>query len=97
MKQLRMLWMVFSISCSSVPRPNTDICIANVPAKHRICYNLLRDYDDNGNLTPGAKPSYKPLSSLNDINKNAMTDPKGLANLKAYIRKLRNEANQRCQ
>jgi hypothetical protein len=92
--------MVFSlllIGCASVPRPNTDICIVNAPAKHRKCYNLLKDYDDEGNLKPGAAASYKPASKIEDLNKNATTDPKGLANLKAYLRKLREESKSRCQ
>lgn len=89
--------LILLAACAGVPRPDTDLCIANVPGKNRKCYNLLKDYDDNGNLVASAKPTYKSLSSLDDINKNATTDPKGLANLKAYIRKLRDEASSRCQ
>lgn len=92
---------VFSLllvcGCAGVPRPDTDLCVANVPGKNRKCYNLLRDYDNTGERIPGAKPTYKPLTSLNDINKSVMTDPTGFANLKAYLRKLRDEATRSCQ
>lgn len=77
------------LSACSVPRPNTDICIANAPANHLICYNLKKDYDNDGNRNPNAKPSYKPLTTVEDINKFACTDPDGLAELKIYLQDLR--------
>lgn len=86
-----MPWIIFSIllvACS-VPRPDTDICIANAPEKHLKCYNLKKDYDNNGERDPNAKPTYKPFAQIEDVNKFALTDPDGLANLKIYLQDLR--------
>jgi hypothetical protein len=78
-----------SLAACGVPRPDTDLCVVNAEAKHRKCYNLSRDYDDDGLLIPGAVPSFRPAVSVDDLNKNICTDPDGWANLKAYIKKLR--------
>lgn len=84
--------------CVSVQRPDTNVCVLNVPALHEVCYNLLRDYDDNGKLLPGAKPEIRQYndgpSMLMAVNRAIKTDPDGWANLKAYIRELR-AANRR--
>lgn len=53
----------------------------------------MRDYDSNGKLIPGVKPTITVYGNghdmLQDLNKNIITDPAGFANLKAYIRNLR--------
>jgi hypothetical protein len=92
--------IIFSLAlcgCVGIQRPDTDLCINNAPAKHKKCYNMLRDYDDNGKLKPGAKAFFKPLNSINDVNKDLDIDPKGLGNLKAYINQLKDEYQRRCQ
>lgn len=77
----------------SVSRPDTNLCVVNVPALHEKCYNLKSDYDDNGQLQPGAKPVIKqyatPDEMLAALNKKIGTDPDGWAHLKAYIKELR--------
>jgi hypothetical protein len=89
--RLMMLLAACSIlaGCNSVPRPDTDLCVNNAQLFHKKCYNLARDYDDAGNLKPDAKPIFKPLASLSDADKDVCTSPAGWANLKAYIRALR--------
>jgi hypothetical protein len=72
-------------------RPDTDVLIVNAPGGYLRGYNLKRDYDKDGNRNPDAKPIIKPASSLNDINKYACTDPKGLENLTVSVRILREE------
>lgn len=81
-------------SCASgVERPDTDLCLSNVPKLHELCTNLKRDYDDNGELKPGVKPQVRQYKDeaemLAALNKKTCTDPNGLANLKAYVRELR--------
>ena len=74
-------------------RPDSLLCVNNVPGLHKKCYNLLKDYDDNGALLPGAIPTviqYKtPEEMLEGVNKDVNTPPDGWANIKAYIRALR--------
>ena len=86
-----------SCDWSMPPRPDTNLCVLNSQALHKYCYNMHDDYDDNGLLIPGHKPKitqYKDASEmLEAINKTVGTDPTGWANLKAYVKNLR-EINQ---
>lgn len=49
---------------------------------------MKRDYTNDGRLKVGAKPTYKPAVTVEDLNKNLSVDPDGLINLKAYVRQL---------
>lgn len=90
--RLKILWVAFSLSaCSTVPLPHTDLCVANALGKHSTCYWVDSDFDDNGNVKPGAVPNLKPLNAIEDLNKAIWTDPDGWAELKAYIKQLRTE------
>lgn len=75
-----------------VPRPNTDLCGVNAQKLERRCYNLKTDYDRDGNRKPNAKPKIKPARDVYDLDRNFCTDPDGFAELKAYIKKLREAA-----
>lgn len=79
----------------AIARPNTDMCVVNAKAQHEKCYNLNRDYDNNGKLNPSAKPLFKPAVTVLDLDKNVCTDPDGWSNVKAYIRELRSAAKGR--
>lgn len=83
--------ILFASACS-VPRPNTDLCGVNAAKHERRCYNLRDDYDENGNRKPDAKPKIKPARDVQDLDRNICTDPDGFAELKAYIKKLREAA-----
>lgn len=92
MRLLKTLFLAFSLcACSSVSKPDTDLCVVNAPGEHLTCYNIRRDYDDDGNIKAGAKPTYRQAITVADLNKHVVTDPKGWANLKAYIKILREE------
>lgn len=95
--QLTKLLMISSLltGCvTTVERPDADFCIVNAPAGHQKCYNMKRDYGSDGKLKPGAVATFKPAKSIEDLNKNACTDPDGLANLKIYQRALRAELQE---
>ncbi len=83
------LLISFSLSACGVPKPDTDICGVNSEANHKLCYNLKKDYDNNGNRKPDAKPKVVEIQSLHDLNKNICTDPDGFENLLAYIKEMR--------
>lgn len=97
MRLLATLLIICSLySCARIPKPNTDLCVINAPGQHLSCWNLKTDYNDNGQIKPGVKPKIKVANSLNDVNKFIVTDPDGFAELKAYIKLLREEY-QRCE
>lgn len=78
----------------SIQRPDTDLCVVNAPDRHQKCYNLKKDYNDDGKLNPSAKPTFKPAVTVEDLNKNICTDPDGFANLKTYVKELRHAYEQ---
>jgi hypothetical protein len=92
--------MIFSLvvlsGCGSVERPDTDMCVVNVPGEYLYCYNLKRDYTDEGVRKKEALPTYRPLKVLNDVNKYTCTDPQGMGNLKVYIKELKKEVADKC-
>lgn len=90
-------------SCGKdAPKPHILACIVNAPAKHRKCYQLDKDYNDDGSLKAGAVPVIRANASLEDLNKaftidavepevpasNGLVD--ALASFKAYLKMLRN-------
>lgn len=92
--QQTLLLAVFSIhlfACSYVPLPHTNLCVANPALKHSKCYWLDKDYQEDGTLKPGAKPNFKPLITIDDMNKSIWTDPDSWGSLKGYIKTLREE------
>lgn len=91
-----LLLTAFSVGCG-IAKPNTNLCIVNARGETRKCYNLHDDYDDEGRLKAGAKPKYFETKTVMDLDKNACTDPDGLAELKAYIKKLRVAFEEECK
>ncbi len=90
-RPLILILTVFEIGCSTIPKPHSDLCVANAPNQTRKCYWTDKDYDNNGNLLPTAVANYQPMTSINDVNKWTMTDPDSWANLKAYLKDLEQE------
>jgi hypothetical protein len=91
MKLLIVLLITSSVvvSCANVERPDTDLCVVNAPAGHQKCYNLKRDYNNDGKRRKDAAPKFKPAKSIDDLNKSICTDADGFANLKAFVNELR--------
>lgn len=81
--------------CSSMPyRPNSNLCFINAPKSHCRGFNLLRDYDENGDRLPDAVPFVKPITSLDDLNKGAWMDVDSYVELVVYLRELRDTINE---
>lgn len=97
-------WVACSIlaGCGGVDRPHILDCIVNAKAKNRKCYQLDKDYNDDGSLKAGAVPVYRPNATLDDLDKvftvdsvdpevpasNGFVD--ALAGLKAWVKQLMN-------
>jgi hypothetical protein len=76
-------------------RPDSEICVVNAPAKHMKCYNLLEDYDGEGNLKTDASPLYRPALVVEDLNKYIVIDSeKSFENLKIWINEMKMECNK---
>lgn len=90
-KRLTLLLVVCSSVACSIPLPDTTLCVVNAPNKQAKCYNLKTDYNDDGTIKADAKPTYMPASVIEDLNKDICTDPDSFANLKAYIKTMREE------
>lgn len=80
--------LVISLTACSVPRPAGMACVVDLPDNQNICFDLQKDFDDQGNIKPDAKPQLLPL----DMDKRVNFDPDTWANVKAYIRKLKDRA-----
>lgn len=106
-KLLILLLIAGSAACG-VPRPDADVCIVIAPPedaeypRQRKCYNLAKDYNDDGTLKAEAKPVYRPNPKIEDLNKAMLVDSPhdadnpnpahfedGIARIKAWIKKLR--------
>lgn len=101
-KLLTVLLLAFSFAgCDlyAVKRPSFPVCVNNVPALHRRCYDFKYDFDDLGQISPNAKPKivqYKTRDEMLDaINKSVSVDPDPLAILKAYLKDVRDAAGRK--
>ena|GEM_PF-2341856 len=94
MKLLTMLLMVFELVACSAPAPDTDVCVVNALQSRMKCYNLARDYDDDGNIKPTASPTYKPCQNCEAVDKHIVTDSIGFQNLKAFANQINYRLNQ---
>lgn len=79
MRLLMMSLAIFSLcACVHEPiRPNTYVSGLNGPDMWLEGYNLLRDYDADGNLKPDAKKNYYPFISVKDLNAALVIMPPG--------------------
>lgn len=94
-------WAVFSLlaGCGGVPKPHILVCIVNAPGKVRKCFQIDKDYNDDGSLKAGAVPVYRPVATVSDLNKAFTVDSvepsatgfeDALAGLKTYLKQIQN-------
>jgi hypothetical protein len=84
-------------SCANIKRPDADLCVVNAPGKKLTCYNLEKDYNDDGQIKPGIQPHFKPATDLDALNKHVAMSAADFAKFKAYIKKLREEYESGCK
>ena len=96
----KIFWAVSSLllfSCAGIQRPDALICVLNAPGKKLTCYNTRTDFNSEGYIKPGAKPSFHPIEGIQDINKYILMSPNDWVKIKAYIKKLREEYESSCR
>src|SRR5690606_24002114 len=92
----------FLMSCGG-DRPKGRICQIDAPNIRKICFHMDSDYDDDGNLKPGAKPHFIQYASaeemLKDLDKDTSFDEESWASASAYRRKMKqdNQCERRLQ
>lgn len=89
-KHLAIPLIIFSGACSA-SAPDTNVCEINASGGYRLCYNLKRDYDSNGDMKPGVQPFKIPFAALSDLNKLTCVDQVGLSNMKVFASEVRQE------
>lgn len=80
--------ITYSLTGCSVDLPKTDLCIANAPGQQLGCYNIHDDYqivNKQLQLKPGAQKHYKPLVTIEDVNKWTCIDPISWSNAVAFL------------
>jgi hypothetical protein len=89
MKKLTIFFLAFSVGCSTINKPNANLCVVNAPAEHLKCYNLKTDYTDDGNIKKSARAKYFQAATVNDLNKGVWMSNGDWAEVKKWIRELR--------
>lgn len=88
----------FLSACQGLPPPKGEGCVARIEAGKEpmnCCFDLSKDFDQNGDPKPEAKCNWRPLT-LESFHKHINFDPDSFASLKSYALKIkaRCEANQ---
>lgn len=73
-------------ACAGIPKPQGDACVLFPEKGRKLCYDLAKDFDSNGDLYPNVVGKRVPLTT-ESINKNVCVDPDSFASLKAFALK----------
>jgi hypothetical protein len=87
------LAILLSVSCS-LGRPEGMICLVDAPDKELQCFDMSTDYDDNGQLKPGAQVKVKKIDSLSSIDRATVFDLRSWQSVSAYIQRVRAKLKQ---
>lgn len=89
-----LLMICSSAACTTLERPDADLCVINAPNDQAECFNLRRDYSTEGHRNSDAAVSTINLIDLNDLNKYVCVNPEGFAELKQYVAQVRERLKQ---
>jgi hypothetical protein len=88
--RLAILLAVSSLLVSCVNRPKGLICLVDAPEdrsrSRRICFDLEKDFDNEGNVLKSATPKIQDAWTTFDLNKHTCFDPDTWASVKTYLR-----------
>lgn len=73
-------------ACANIPPPQGLACVAFSQKGYSICYDMEKDFDQNGDVKPDVKGRRVPLD-LNAIDKHVHFDPDSYASLKSFALK----------
>lgn len=72
-------------ACSSIPRPVGLICVVHVLEGYNNCFDMQKDFDENGQIISGHAGTHIAM----DLNNHVNLDANSFANLKAYALKIK--------
>lgn len=88
---------ILLVGCAGVQRPDADICGVNASASKLHCYNLKKDYSNDGTLLANSVAKDKPISSLQDLNAGIYFSPTDVEKVKVWISDMRAWAKDHCK
>ena len=101
MKLMMLVLIALSIcSCSQIQRPDADICVVNYATDklpHLTCFNIKRDYNDDGSLKADAKPVKKLIKTPQSLNAGKYISKEDWPAFQVWIQDTRDWAKGHCQ
>lgn len=85
-KLLAIFLIAILSACAGIPKPEGLGCVAFAKRNYSICYDLSKDFDEDGNVVPGARGQKVPLT-VQAIDRHVHFDPDSYASLKAFALK----------
>lgn len=94
-KLLAISWVALSSCANPLPPPKGEVCRINMVSStpYRLCFEMSRDFDQDGYLKPSAKGVRRPL----DLHGHWEMDESTIGNLRAYLFKVRDRYQRDCQ
>ena len=92
--------LFFSLGCSTVQRPDADICGINFASDkpaHLTCFNILKDFNDDGTLKSTAKSHQKLIQGPSSLNAGKYVSKDDWAKVQVWLQDLRDYARNHCQ
>lgn len=69
--------------------PEGKICLIDAPRSRLLCYDMIRDLDNNGRVKDEAKAERVAVNSISDLDKSTVFDPESWANVKSWLKSSR--------
>lgn len=100
MMQSIKLWTIFSLlaislmaGCAHIERPDAPLCGINTDKLQLRCYNIRKDYNNDGKRKKDAKPLVLQFKDANEmlvyLRGWLVTSPNGFGNILSTVREVR--------
>jgi hypothetical protein len=98
MRLLMMSFLAYSlVACSAIQRPDALVCGVNAKGMKLRCYNIKRDFNDDGTRKPNVQPSEIKIQSIHDLNGGIYFSPSDFEKLKVWLGDMRDWSKEHCQ
>jgi hypothetical protein len=96
-KIILLLFAANIVGCAAIQRPDAWVCGINGKSKKMLCYNLKKDYDEDGTLKAGAEPLEKKDVSLQSLTGGLYFSSEDTKKIKVWLQDMRDYAKNHCQ
>ena len=69
--------------------PEGQICLVDASRSRLLCYDMVRDLDQNSRVKDEAKATRVPVASIQDLDKATVFNAESWANVKTWLRSSR--------